>query len=94
GAAAGAVVGGAAGGIIGSLTDGGVSEGDAHIYAEGIRRGGTLVTARVEDDPAPQAQAILHDSRSVDIGERRNDYEAGGWTGFDPRAGDYRQQSK
>ncbi|RWH47110.1 hypothetical protein [Mesorhizobium sp.] len=94
GAAAGAVVGGAAGGIIGSLTDGGVSEGDAHIYAEGIRRGGTLVTARVEDDLARQAQAILHDSRSVDIGERRNDYEAGGWTGFDPRAGDYRQQSK
>ncbi|AZO62105.1 MAG: hypothetical protein E5X23_20340 [Mesorhizobium sp.] len=94
GAAAGAVVGGAAGGIIGSLTDGGVSEGDAHVYAEGIRRGGTLVTARVEDDLAPQAQAILHDSRSVDIGERRNDYEAGGWTGFDPRAGDYRQQSK
>ncbi|MBZ9846893.1 hypothetical protein LB565_02685 [Mesorhizobium sp. CA14] len=95
GAAAGAVVGGAAGGIIGSLTDGAnVSERDAHVYAEGIRRGGALVTARVEDDLAPQVQAILHDSRSVDVAERRNEYEADGWTGFDPAPGDYRPQSK
>ncbi|MBZ9761175.1 hypothetical protein LB553_09835 [Mesorhizobium sp. CA8] len=95
GAAAGAVLGGAAGGIIGSLTDGAdVSERDAHVYAEGIRRGGALVTARVEDDLAPQAQAILHGSRSVDVAERRNEYEADGWTGFDPAPGGYRPQSK
>ncbi|RWB18559.1 MAG: hypothetical protein EOQ40_24500 [Mesorhizobium sp.] len=95
GAVAGAVVGGAAGGIIGSLTDGAdVSESDAHVYAEGVRRGGTLVTARVEDDLAPQVQAILRDSRSVDVAKRRNEYEAGGWTGFDPAAANYRQHSK
>jgi hypothetical protein len=84
GAAAGAVVGGAAGGIIGALTDGGVSENDANVYAEGVRRGGTLVTARVDDDLAPQVEGILRDSRSVNVAERRNEYEAGGWTGFDP----------
>ncbi len=46
GAAAGPVAGGAEGGIIGALTEFGVNEGDAHIYAEGLRRGGTVVTAR------------------------------------------------
>src|SRR3979490_170055 len=47
--ALGAVVGGTAGGLIGALTAAGVSKEDAHVYAEGIRRGGTLVTARVPD---------------------------------------------
>ncbi len=47
--AAGAVAGGATGGIIGALTQSGVSKTDAEVYAEGVRRGGTLVTARVPD---------------------------------------------
>jgi hypothetical protein len=34
----------------GSLTDAGVDERDAHVYAEGVRRGGTLVSARVDED--------------------------------------------
>ena len=46
---AGAAVGTAAGGLIGGLTEWGMSEEEAHGYAEGVRRGGTLVTARVED---------------------------------------------
>ena len=45
GAATGAVVGGAAGGLVGSLTGADVPERDAQFYAEGVRRGGTLVTA-------------------------------------------------
>src|SRR5439155_20856442 len=44
--AAGAAAGAAAGGLIGSLTGAGVSKEHAHIYAEGVRRGGSLVTAR------------------------------------------------
>lgn len=86
GAAAGAVVGGAAGGIVGALTESGVPERDAHVYAEGVRRGGTLVTARVADDRADLARGVLHDARSVDIERRRADYERGGWTRFDPDA--------
>ena len=84
GAAAGAVVGGAAGGIVGALTESGVPERDAHVYAEGVRRGGTLVTARVADEQAEVARGILHDARAVDIEGRRADYERGGWTRFDP----------
>jgi len=84
GAVAGAVVGGAAGGILGALTEAGVSERDAHVYAEGVRRGGTLVTARVDDSKADAAAAVLRETHSVDLELRRADYERGGWTRFDP----------
>jgi uncharacterized membrane protein len=43
----GAVAGGAAGGVVGALIEAGVSENDAAGYADGVRRGGTLVTIRV-----------------------------------------------
>ena len=89
GAVAGAAVGGAAGGIIGALTDSGVSEFDAHVYAEGVRRGGTLVTAKVDDNLVAEAERILGDSSSVDVADRRRNYEAEGWTGFDAGAGNY-----
>ena len=64
GAAAGAVAGGAVGGMIGALTASGVSEDDANVYAEGVRRGGTLVTAHVDDQRVSQAREILQRSRS------------------------------
>ncbi|WP_246711551.1 general stress protein [Rhizobium leguminosarum] len=66
GAVAGAVTGGAVGGLVGALTDSGVSEDDAHLYAEGVRRGGSLVTAKVDDARASEAQAILQGSNWVD----------------------------
>ena len=45
GAAGGSVV----GGLIGALTDAGVSEEDAHVYSEGVRRGSSLVTVTTDD---------------------------------------------
>jgi hypothetical protein len=89
GALAGAAVGGAAGGLIGALTEAGISEPEAHVYAESVRRGGTLVTARVEDAKADAADAILHQQNRVDIGERRRAYEAEGWERFDEDAPAY-----
>ncbi|NKK74929.1 hypothetical protein GFL49_17390 [Rhizobium leguminosarum bv. viciae] len=83
GAVAGAVAGGAAGGLIGALTDSGVPEDDAHLYAEGVRRGGSLVTAKVDDARASEAQAILQGSNWVDPVERRRAYNEQGWTRFD-----------
>lgn len=76
GAAAGAFAGGVAGGIIGGLTSSGIPERDAHFYAEGVRRGGTLVTAKVEDALAPEAEAILKRSNWVDPTERRVSYDS------------------
>lgn len=83
GAAGGAVAGGAAGGLIGAMTRSGVSEEDANLYAEGVRRGGTLVTARVEDNLVPEAEAVLKRQGWVDPAERRAAYREQGWTGFD-----------
>jgi hypothetical protein len=83
GAAAGAVAGGAAGGLIDAMTSSGVSEADAHVYAEGVRRGGSLVTAKVDEALVPEAEAILKRSNWVDPTERRAAYNQQGWTKFD-----------
>ncbi len=82
----GAAGGAAAGGVVGALTDAGVEDRHAHVYAEGVRRGGSLVSARVDETQADAAAAILRSGGSVDIEELRSDYETGGWSAFDPMA--------
>jgi hypothetical protein len=89
GAATGAAVGGAAGGLVGSLSSAGVPEHDANFYAEGVRRGGTLVTARVEDARASTAREILQRFKSVDPAVRGAAYRERGWTAFDEKAPAY-----
>jgi hypothetical protein len=89
GAATGAVVGGAAGGLVGSLTQAGVPEHDAHFYAEGVRRGGTLVTARVDESRASAAQEILQHHKWVEPTIRGAAYRESGWTTFDVNAPAY-----
>ena len=79
----GAAAGGVAGGLVGSLTEAGVEERDAHVYGESLRRGGVLVTARVNDEELDAAAAILGQSGSVDVNERRAEYERTGWSTFD-----------
>lgn len=90
GAVAGAVAGGTTGGIIGAMTSSGVSEDDAHVYAEGVRRGGSLVTAKVDDTLVPEAEAILKRSNWVDPAERRASYNEHGWTRFDDTLAPYK----
>jgi hypothetical protein len=89
GAVTGAVVGGAAGGLVGALTGAGVPEHDANFYAEGVRRGGTLVTARVDDARASIVREILQRYKLVDPAARGAAYREGGWTSFDPKAPPY-----
>jgi len=86
--ALGAVTGGAAGGIIGALTQAGHSKEDAEIYAEGVRRGGTLLSARVPDAERTRYEAIL-DQGAVNIRTRADAYREAGWRGFDPSARPY-----
>jgi hypothetical protein len=77
-----AAAGAATGGIIGALSQMGVSEEDAHVYAEGVRRGGALVTVRVNEGQRETAEAIL-DKTGVDIREREAAYKSTGWGEFD-----------
>jgi hypothetical protein len=86
GAAAGAAAGGAAGGIIGALTHAGVSEEDAHVYAESVRRGGALVSVRVDDSRVNEVESILNAANTVDVTQRRSAYRAEGWSAFDATA--------
>lgn len=80
--AAGAAAGAATGGIVGALTQAGVSKEDASRYAEGVRRGGTLVTAKVPDTDRTRLDALLHE-RSVDLQQRSSAWQKSGWTDFD-----------
>ena len=89
GAGVGAVVGGAAGGLVGALTHAGVSDEDANAYAEGVRRGGTLVTAKVDDAIAPTARSMLTGGEAVNLTDRRQAYVVEGWTRFDDTAPAY-----
>jgi hypothetical protein len=78
----GAGAGAATGGLLGALTTAGVDEADAHVYAEGVRRGGNLVTVRTDETRAAQAESILARHGPVDTARRGADYRAGGWTGY------------
>jgi uncharacterized protein (TIGR02271 family) len=72
-ALAGAGAGAVAGGIVGALVDLGVPEEHAKAYAEGIRRGGTLVTVRTPDDRSDQVMQIMEQFNPVDIkGQMKN----------------------
>jgi uncharacterized membrane protein len=87
--AVGAALGATSGGILGALLKAGVTEEDAHVYAEGVRRGGTLVTARVDETRADSANAILQAAKGVDINARRQEYASEGWKRFDETAEPY-----
>ncbi len=94
GVAAGAVAGGAAGGLLGALTGSGVPEAEADFYAEGVRRGGSIVVARVNEAQVDAATAILRQSRVVDPVARRRAFEDEGWTRFDENAPPYSEEEK
>ena len=80
-ALSGAGVGAAAGGLIGALTGAGLSGADAETYAEGVRRGGTLVTVRADGDLAERVVALMRRGGAVDLDERAEGWRAQGWTG-------------
>lgn len=85
----GAGVGAAMGGLIGALTQMGVPEEEAHLYAEGVRRGGTLVTVATDDASVDTVTAILNRHGAIDIDRRAAEWRGRGWTGFRPDAQPY-----
>jgi hypothetical protein len=85
---AGAAAGAATGGAVGALTQAGVSEDDAPVYAEAIRRGGAAVSARVADADATRLQALM-DQSAVRVADRASAYRKSGWKTFDPNAAPY-----
>jgi hypothetical protein len=91
--AVGAAAGAATGGIVGALIDHGVPEEHAHVYSESVRRGGTLVSVRAEDQDMSHIEAILDGFRPIDPVQRGDEYRRSGWTTFDPKAPAYKPTS-
>ena len=86
GAVAGAAAGGTTGGLIGALTSSGVTKEHAGLYAEAVRRGGALVTARVDDASLATAEAIMQRHGRIDPVTREKAYRDNGWSDFDAKA--------
>jgi hypothetical protein len=77
----GTALGAAAGGVIGALRSKGVPEEDAQFYAEGVRRGGVLITVAARtDEAARRAEEILKRHGAVDIDQRREQLKQQGWS--------------
>jgi hypothetical protein len=80
-------VGAAGGGLIGSLVGSGVTEDHAHVYAEGIRRGGNLLTLRTDEARVAEAERIIAQHHPVDASQRGEEYRTAGWSRYDDTAG-------
>jgi uncharacterized protein (TIGR02271 family) len=79
---AGAGVGAAAGGMVSGLKRLGVEDDEAHTYAEGLKRGGTLVTVNTDNHHADLAVNVMRRLGAVEIDKRAAEWREGGWQGF------------
>ena len=84
--ASGAGAGAVAGGLIGSLTEAGVSPEHANYYAETVRRGGAIVMVKVDESRADRAAEIMRANGAIDLDERVSRWREAGWEGCDPSA--------
>jgi hypothetical protein len=89
----GAAVGASGGGIVGALIGAGVSEEHAHVYAETVRRGGAVVTVRVDEEDLPTVEAIMA-QRAVNPEAKATLYRSAGWTRFDADAPPYSEEAE
>lgn len=70
------------GGPVSGLMACGVPEGEAHVLAEGIRRGGAVVAVRADDEmEAEQAALLMNRHGAVDIEECSTGWRSQGWSG-------------
>ena len=87
----GAGVGAVTGGLIGALVDAGIPEEQANLYAEGVRRGGTLVKVTAPEDRVDEANRIMDRFNPIDIDQRATTWRSEKWDRFDPDATPYTQ---
>jgi len=81
--------GGHGSGLLSRLSEWDIPDRDAHVYAEGVRRGGALLKARVDEDDVDRAVLVLERGNIVDVDERDEHYRSSGWTGYDETATPY-----
>ena len=62
---------------------------DRHTYAEGLKRGSYLLSARVPDELAEAAEDILESSEPIDLDERSASWRQNGWAGYEAGTSSY-----
>lgn len=72
--------------IIESMTQAGVTEAHAHVYAEGVRRGGALISVRTQPEKVALVRSVLDRHEPVDPDIRGAVYREAGWTADDAPA--------
>src|SRR3954463_5716528 len=70
------------GGFWGSLKDFFMPEEDRYSYSEGLSRGGTMLSASVDDTKVDTAIDILEEHGSVNMDEREASWRKEGWAGY------------
>jgi uncharacterized membrane protein len=85
----GALGGGIIGGLLGALTHLGVPEEHAGPYAEGVRRGGSLVIVKTTEARIPQVLEAMNHHHPVNVEERLSTWKQRGWAGYDPKSPAY-----
>ncbi|WP_457094448.1 YsnF/AvaK domain-containing protein [Microvirga sp. P5_D2] len=69
--------------LINDLENDGVPRTDAYAYAEGVRRGGSLVAVECDDDEVDRVIDILDDDGVLDLDEQQTSWRSEGWQGYD-----------
>jgi hypothetical protein len=72
----------------------GLPEDAAHYYAQGVRKGGTVVTLEVSRDAVQKAIENLNAHGPVDMKKRVAQWQEGGWKEFDPTAEPLREEQQ
>ena len=79
----GAGIGAIGGGLVGALVGLGLPEHEAHVYAEGVKRGNILITVQTPAERMPEVTGIFRQANAVDISTRRQEWTVEGWTQFE-----------
>jgi stress response protein YsnF len=69
-------------GFWGSLGDWLLPDEDRHLYAEGLSRGGYLISVTTGDEHYARVMAILDSADAIDIDEQAESWRAEGWAGW------------
>lgn len=69
-------------GLWSSLKDTLLPNEDRYTYAEGMSRGGTMLTVSAEEAHVPRVLDILEEHGSIDIDEREATWREAGWGGY------------
>ena len=70
-----------------SLKDMFLPDEDRHLYEEGVRRGGCLLTAHIDEKDADRAVHVLEQADTVDLDDRSAQWRNEGWAYESPAGG-------